>query len=98
MFERFTNRARRVVILAQEEARVLHHNHIGTEHILLGLIREGEGVAGQVLVKLGADPGRVRQQVIHLPAGSQGTEPAAAGAPSETAPSASLILDQFGRT
>jgi len=49
-------------------------------------------------VKLGADPGRVRQQVIHLPAGSQGTEPAAAGAPSETAPSASLILDQFGRT
>src|SRR5436309_13637093 len=97
MFERFTDRARRVVVLAQEEARVLHHNCIGTEHILLGLIREGEGVAAQVLVKLGADPGRIRQQVIQLLAGSPGNEPAAAGAPPETAPSASLILDQFGR-
>ena len=56
MFERFTDRARRVVVLAQEEARLLNHNYIGTEHILLGLIREGEGVAAQVLVKLGADP------------------------------------------
>ena len=55
MFERFTDRARRVVVLAQEEARLLNHNYIGTEHILLGLIREGEGVAAQVLVKLGAD-------------------------------------------
>jgi ATP-dependent Clp protease ATP-binding subunit ClpC len=84
MFERFTDRARRVVILAQEEARMFHHDHIGTEHILLGLIRDG-------------DPSRVRQQVIQLLAGSQGKEPAAAGAPSETAPSTSLILDQFGR-
>jgi ATP-dependent Clp protease ATP-binding subunit ClpC len=92
MFERFTDRARRVVVLAQEEARVLHHDHIGTEHILLGLIREGEGVAAQVLVKLGGDPGRVRQQVIQLLAGSPGKEPAAAGAPPETAPSPSLIL------
>ena len=98
MFERFTDRARRVVVLAQEEARMLHHDHIGTEHILLGLIGEGEGVAAQVLVKLGGDPSRVRQQVIQLLAGSQGKEPAAAGAPSETAPSPSLILDQFGRT
>src|SRR6266481_1195058 len=97
MFERFTDRARRVVVLAQEEARMLHHSHIGTEHILLGLIRDGEGVAAQVLVKLGADPGRVRQQVIQLLQGSPGKEPAAAGAPPETAPSASLILDQFGR-
>ena len=55
MFDRFTDRARRVVVLAQEEARMLNHNYIGTEHILLGLIREGEGVACQVLVKLGAD-------------------------------------------
>ena len=45
MFERFTDRARRVVVLAQEEARMLNHNYIGTEHILLGLIHEGEGVA-----------------------------------------------------
>jgi ATP-dependent Clp protease ATP-binding subunit ClpC len=66
MFERFTERARRVVVLAQEEARMLNHNYIGTEHILLGLIREGEGVAAQVLVKLGADLNRARQQVIQL--------------------------------
>ena len=70
MFERFTDRARRVVVLAQEEARMLNHNYIGTEHILLGLIREGEGVAAQVLVKLGADLNRVRQQVIQLLSGS----------------------------
>ncbi len=49
MFERFTDRARRVVVLAQEEARLLNHNYIGTEHILLGLIREGEGVAAKIL-------------------------------------------------
>ena len=59
--------------------------------------REGEGVAAQVLVKLGADPGRVRRQVIRLLAGSPGSEPAAAGAPPGAAPSASVILDQFGR-
>ena len=55
MFERFTDRARRVVVLAQEEARMLNHSYIGTEHILLGLIREGEGVAAQVLHKLGTN-------------------------------------------
>src|SRR6266536_4709275 len=74
MFERFTDRARRVVVLAQEEARMLNHNYIGTEHILLGLIREGDGVAAQVLVKLGADLNRVRQQVIQLLHGYQGTD------------------------
>ena len=73
MFERFTDRARRVVVLAQEEARLLNHNYIGTEHILLGLIREGEGVAAQVLVKLGADLSRVRQQVIQLLSGYSGS-------------------------
>jgi ATP-dependent Clp protease ATP-binding subunit ClpC len=52
MFERFTDRARRVVVLAQEEARMLYHNYIGTEHILLGLIHEGEGVAARALVSL----------------------------------------------
>src|ERR671927_28 len=97
MFERFTDRARRVVVLAQGEARQLGHNYIGTEHILLGLIREGEGVAAQVLVKLGADLNRVRQQVIQLLSGYQGKEPAAAGGPGEGAPSTSLVLDQFGR-
>src|SRR3569833_334645 len=99
MFERFTDRARRVVVLAQEEARMLNHNYIGTEHILLGLIREGEGGAAQVLVKLGADLNRVRQQVIQLLSGYQGKEPAAAGtgSPGEAAPSTSLVLDQFGR-
>src|SRR5680860_1202344 len=97
MFERFTDRARRVVVLAQEEARMLNHNSIGTEHILLGLIREGEGVAAQVLVKLGADLNRVRQQVLQLLSGYQGKEPAAAGGPAEGTPSGSLVLDQFGR-
>jgi ATP-dependent Clp protease ATP-binding subunit ClpC len=56
MFDRFTDRARRVVVLAQEEARMLNHNHVGTEHILLGLIGEGAGVAAQVLVKLVLTP------------------------------------------
>ncbi|WP_107491068.1 ATP-dependent Clp protease ATP-binding subunit, partial [Thermobifida fusca] len=87
----------RVVVLAQEEARMLNHNYIGTEHILLGLIREGEGVAAQVLVKLGADLNRVRQQVIQLLHGYQGKEPQAAGTAAESAPSTSLVLDQFGR-
>src|SRR6266480_935451 len=142
MFERFTDRARRVVVLAQEEARMLNHNYTGTEHILLGLIhegegvaakaleslgisldavrqqveeiigqgqqapsghiplgliREGDGVAAQVLVKLGADLNRVRQQVIQLLHGYQGKEPASAGTAAESAPSTSLVLDQFGR-
>src|SRR6266536_1851636 len=93
----FTPCAKNVLELSLREALQLGHNYIGTEHILLGLIRDGEGVAAQVLVKLGGDPSRVRQQVIQLLAGSQGKEPAAAGAPPETAPSASLVLDQFGR-
>src|SRR2546429_754494 len=93
----FTPRAKKVLELSLREALQLGHNYIGTEHILLGLIRDGEGVAAEVLVKRGGDPSRVRQQVIQLLAGSQGKEPAAAGAPSETAPSTSLILDQFGR-
>jgi ATP-dependent Clp protease ATP-binding subunit ClpC len=66
MFERFDQRARRVVVRAKEEARMLNHNDIGTEHILLGLIREGDGVAAQVLAKLGADLNKMRQQVLQL--------------------------------
>src|ERR1700732_2904198 len=93
----FTPRAKKVLELSLREALQLGHNYIGTEHILLGLIREGEGVAAQVLVRLGADLNRVRQQVIQLLHGYQGKEPAAAGAPSETAPSTSLVLDQSGR-
>src|SRR6476620_9430878 len=63
VFERFTDRGRRVVVLAQEEARMLNHNYIGTEHILLGLIHEGEGVAAMVLESLGISLEAVRQQV-----------------------------------
>src|SRR5205823_13001349 len=93
----FTARAKKVLELSQGEALLLGHNYIGTEHILLGLIREGEGVAAQVLVKLGADLNRVRQQVNQLLQGYQGKEPAAAGPPPEAASSTSLVLDQFGR-
>ena len=66
MFERFTDRARRVVVLAQEEARMLNHNYIGTEHILLGLIHEGEGVAAKALESLGIALEGVRQQVEEI--------------------------------
>jgi ClpA/ClpB-like protein/UvrB/UvrC motif-containing protein len=66
MFQRFTDRARRVVVLAQEEARRLDHNYIGTEHILLGLIREGEGVAAKALESLGISLDPVRQQVEEI--------------------------------
>ncbi|MDT4958002.1 MAG: ATP-dependent Clp protease ATP-binding subunit ClpC, partial [Pseudonocardiales bacterium] len=91
----FTPRAKKVLELSLREALQLGHNYIGTEHILLGLIREGEGVAAQVLVKLGADLNKVRQQVIQLLNGYQSKEPA--GTTSEAAPSTSLVLDQFGR-
>jgi ClpA/ClpB-like protein len=66
MFERFTERARRVVVLAQEEARMLNHSYIGTEHILLGLIREDQGVAGRALESLGISLDAVRQQVEQI--------------------------------
>ena len=66
MFERFTDRARRVVVLAQEEARMLNHNYIGTEHILLGLIHEGEGVAAKALESLGISLEAVRQKVEEI--------------------------------
>ena len=101
----FTPRAKKVLELSLREALQLGHNYIGTEHILLGLIREGEGVAAQVLVKLGADLSRVRQQVIQLLSGYQGPggsgEKAGAtagpGAATGDAASGSLVLDQFGR-
>ena len=93
----FTPRAKKVLELSLREALQLGHNYIGTEHILLGLIREGEGVAAQVLVKLGADLNRVRTQVISLLSGYQGKEAATSGGPAEGTPSTSLVLDQFGR-
>ncbi|HEU5149178.1 MAG TPA: ATP-dependent Clp protease ATP-binding subunit [Iamia sp.] len=104
----FTPRAKKVLELSLREALQLGHNYIGTEHILLGLIREGEGVAAQVLVKLGADLSRVRQQVIQLLSGysgpgsgqsGSGSEKAGAtsGGSGEASPSGSLVLDQFGR-
>ena len=92
----FTPRAKKVLELSLREALQLGHNYIGTEHILLGLIREGEGVAAQVLVKLGADLGRVRQQVIQLLSGYSGAKEAPGGGTSQ-APQGSLVLDQFGR-
>jgi len=101
----FTPRAKKVLELSLREALQLGHNYIGTEHILLGLIREGEGVAAQVLVKLGADLSRVRQQVIQLLSGYSGPGSsgsgekagATAGGSGEQTPSGSLVLDQFGR-
>src|SRR5215471_4999259 len=96
----FTPRAKKVLELSLREALQLGHNYIGTEHILLGLIREGEGVAAQVLVKLGADLSRVRQQVIQLLSGYAGQKEGQGGqggTSSESQPSGSLVLDQFGR-
>ena len=101
----FTPRAKKVLELSLREALQLGHNYIGTEHILLGLIREGEGVAAQVLQKLGADLNRVRQQVIQLLSGyagegGQGGEgKAGAGVGQSTGGSkeGSTVLDQFGR-
>src|SRR5213080_183698 len=91
----FTPRAKKVLELSLREALQLGHNYIGTEHILLGLIREGEGVAAQVLQKLGADLNRVRQQVIQLLSGYTGGK--GETAPGEQAPQGSMVLDQFGR-
>ena len=93
----FTPRAKKVLEFSLREALQLGHNYIGTEHILLGLIREGEGVAAQVLVKLGADLNSVRQHVIQLLSGYQGKEPVSSGGPQEGAPAGSAVLDQFGR-
>jgi ATP-dependent Clp protease ATP-binding subunit ClpC len=90
----FTPRAKKVLELSLREALQLGHNYIGTEHILLGLIHEGEGVAAQVLQKLGADLNRVRQQVIQLLSGYTGGKETA---PGEAPPQGSMVLDQFGR-
>ena len=92
----FTPRAKKVLELSLREALQLGHNYIGTEHILLGLIREGEGVAAQVLQKLGADLNRVRQQVIQLLSGYTGGRETSPGGGEQQA-QGSTVLDQFGR-
>src|SRR5262249_3608080 len=92
----FTPRAKKVLELSLREALQLGHNYIGTEHILLGLIREGEGVAAQVLQKLGADLNRVRQQVIQLLSGYSGGKGEQTPGGEQT-PQGSMVLDQFGR-
>jgi len=86
----FTPRAKRVIELAFEEARQLSHNYIGTEHLLLGLIREGEGVAARVLTNLGVDPAKVRVQTTSL-LGAEGQPPAPKGK------SKTPTLDAYGR-
>lgn len=104
----FTPRAKKVLELSLREALQLGHNYIGTEHILLGLIREGEGVAAQVLVKLGADLSRVRQQVIQLLSGYSGSGQGEGSDPGKETvggsadrgdgpQGGSAVLDQFGR-
>src|SRR5919197_1700218 len=106
MFERFTERARQVVVLAQEEARTLKHNYIGTEHILLGLVRENEGVAARILLDFDADSEKIRNEVIRMLSGpggrrsgsgsGQGAGAGAAAGQGEGKKS-SKLLDQFGR-
>jgi ATP-dependent Clp protease ATP-binding subunit ClpC len=93
----FTPRAKKVLELSLREALQLGHNYIGTEHILLGLIREGEGVAAQVLVKLGAELGKVRQAVIQMLSGYQGKETVNVGGGEPSNDKGSQVLDQFGR-
>ena len=105
MFERFTDRARRVIVLAQEEARSLQHNYIGTEHLLLGLIREGEGVGTQVLIKMEVNLGELRSATIDMIHGNSGGANAsgkgdlanAGGVQDKRSQTGSAILDQFGR-
>src|ERR687889_826487 len=107
MFERFTERARQVVVLAQEEARTLNHNYIGTEHILLGLVRENEGVAARILLDFDADSEKIRNEVIRMLSGpggrrqggaqGAGAAGAGAGATQGEGKKSSKLLDQFGR-
>src|ERR671917_124535 len=100
MFERFTERARQVVVLAHDEARSLKHNYIGTEHILLGLVRENEGVAARILLDFDADSEKIRNEVIRMlsgPGGRRQGQGAGAGAGSGEGKKSSKLLDQFGR-
>ena len=98
----FTPRAKKVLELSLREALQLGHSYIGTEHMLLGLVREGDGVAAQVLSDLGADMARVRTQVIQMMSGQSGKEPGSSNPSSSQksdtdASGGSAVLDQFGR-
>lgn len=93
----FTPHAKRLLELSLREALQLGHGYIGTEHMLLGLLRENESVACQVLETLGANPQAVRKQVMMLLSGYEGKEPVSAGGPAAEQPAGSAVLDQFGR-
>src|ERR687890_583295 len=101
MFERFTERARKVVVLAQDEARHFNHNYIGTEHILLGLVREDEGVAARVLSNLDVDPDKVRREVVGMLGGGRsqrgGGGESGGGRGVEAKRPKTRQLDQYGR-
>src|ERR671915_531950 len=97
MFERFTERARQVVVLAQEEARTLKHNYIGTEHILLGLLRENEGVAARILLDFDADSDKIRNAVIRMLSGPGGRRQGSGSGAQGEGKKSSKLLDQFGR-
>src|SRR3972149_1518351 len=97
MFERFTERARQVVVLAQDEARALGHNYIGTEHILLGLVRENEGVAARILLDFDADAEKIRNEIIRMLSGPGRRQQAGGGAAAGEKQKSSKLLDQFGR-
>src|SRR5450755_4692101 len=94
-FDKFTDRARKVLTLAQDEAQRFNHNYIGTEHLLLGLIREGEGVAARVLENLGVDLTKVRSHVIRL-LGESGAATAGSSTSTGTGRSKTPTLDEFG--
>src|SRR5918994_626300 len=96
VFERFTERARQVVVLAQDEARALKHNYIGTEHILLGLLRENEGVAARILLDFDADAEKIRNEIIRMLSGP-GRRQQGGGKGSGEKAKSSKLLDQFGR-
>ena len=89
MFERFTDRARRVLVYAQEEARLLNHNFIGTEHLLLGLLAEGEGVAFHALSQLGISLGEMRERITDV----IGSEPATTITSPPFTPRAKKVLE-----
>ena len=92
-----TPRAKRVIDLAYDEARQLNNNYIGTEHLLLGLIREGEGLAGRVLSKLGVDLDRTRREVMHLQESGGEAGASGGGASRQPAKTRTPTLDEFGR-
>ncbi|ABO48729.1 ATPase AAA-2 domain protein [Desulforamulus reducens MI-1] len=92
-----TPRAKKVLELAVEESRSMGHNYVGTEHLLLGLVKEGEGVAAQVLVSLGADLGKVRQQVINMLGSGGGQTPGGNGQGCPAGGCKTVSLDQFSR-